>query len=50
MRYRPEPVTLWCSARNSIPALDKNPGRRLALIPCTAASCPEWQNGMAVIW
>lgn len=46
MRYRPDTISLWCSAGNSIPSLEKNPGKNLALVPCTGAACPEWEDGL----
>jgi len=38
-------VSLWCSAGNSVDELKKNPNKSLALVPCTASACPEWEDG-----
>ncbi|MHB8052821.1 MAG: hypothetical protein ACYDEZ_05990 [Methanoregula sp.] len=41
----PEALSLWCSAGNSVDELKKNPGKNLALVPCVASACPEWEDG-----
>ena len=46
MPYKPQnEVSFWCSAGNSMAILDKNPGKDLSLVPCTASACPEWEDG-----
>ncbi len=43
----PERVTYWCSAGNSLPELEKHPGKSLALVPCRREACPDWLPGPA---
>lgn len=41
----PDTVSLWCSAGNAQDERKKHPERSLALVPCTAPACPEWDDG-----
>jgi hypothetical protein len=46
MPYKPpDGISLWCSAGNSLPELEKHPGKSLALVPCPGSGCPEWEDG-----
>ena len=39
-------ITVWCSERNRIPEIVKNPGKNnLALVPCRGPACGMWKEG-----